>query len=130
MGRSVAHLLLDADEVARQQKIQDLPTSVAQRLEAERPPVQQRIEWCVSLAFVNECFAGTEAKRALFQRLHKAYFVGAVGREQRKLPEWALVAGDFLHGTAFLLRDGACATQNMSFYTNGNSGGDYIALDD
>lgn len=58
MRRRVAYLLLHADEVARQQKVQDLPAAIAQGLEAERPAAQQRVQRCVGLTFVNDGAVG------------------------------------------------------------------------
>ena len=63
--------LLHADEIAGEQKIQNLPAAVAERLEAECPTAQQRVQRRVGLAFVDQRFAGTQAPFAALQRLHE-----------------------------------------------------------
>ena len=52
MGSSVAHLLLNTNEITGERKL-DLPSSVAERLVAEGPALQQRVQRRVGLAFVN-----------------------------------------------------------------------------
>ena len=81
MCRRIAHLRLHADKVARQQKIQNLPASVAQGLEAERPAIQQGVQRRVGLALVDQGGAGTHLQLAAFQPLHRFELFFAVGKE-------------------------------------------------
>jgi hypothetical protein len=54
MCRGIAHLLLHADEVAREQETQDLSATIAQGLVAKGPAPQQRVERGIGLALMDQ----------------------------------------------------------------------------
>jgi hypothetical protein len=88
MRRRVPHLLLDADEVARQQEIQDLPAPVAQGLEPKRPAAQQGVERRIGLALADQCRTCAQMQFAAFKRLHQFNLILAVRQEQGQGAQW------------------------------------------
>ena len=92
VGCGVAHLLLHAHEITRQQKGQDLAPTVAQGLVAKRPALQQGVERRIGLPFVDQGLARFHAQGAALERLHQLQLFGRVVNEQRQGPQWAFGA--------------------------------------
>ena len=92
MHGTVAELLLQADQVARQQKIEDLATPVAQRLVAKSPAGIQREYLAVGVLFVNQGVACGQHPGAAAKRLNERQFIGRNGREGTGLTQAARAA--------------------------------------
>ncbi len=97
MGGGIAHFLLHANEVARQQKGQDLPASVAQGLETERPACAQGEQRRIGLPLVDQGVARHHGHLAPLQGLHQVQFLGRVVEKQRELPQRAVSAANVGH---------------------------------
>ena len=98
VGGGVAHLLLDADEVAGQEKAEDLPAPVAERLVAKGPALQKRVERRVGLALVNQGLAGPQMPLAALERLHELKFIARGFMEQLQRPQRTVAAGGLAIG--------------------------------
>ena len=99
VGADLAHLLLNADEVARQQEVQDLAPAVAQGLVPERPAREEGVQRRVALAFGDHRFAGPEPCQALLETLDEGDLRIGVRREERVRAQRTVLAGDVVvHG--------------------------------
>jgi hypothetical protein len=61
------HLLLQADEVTRQQHVEDLAPAVGQCLVAVGPAAEQRVQAAVAVAFADQVGAGVELDLGLLE---------------------------------------------------------------
>jgi len=95
--RGVAHLLLHADEVARQQEVQDLAPAIAERFVAKRPAAQRRVERRVGLAFVDDAAVGLHHDLFALERFDQRHFGRRVFVEQRQRTQRAGLAGHEFH---------------------------------
>ena len=76
--------MLHADEVPRQQEVQNLPAAVAQGLEAVAPALQKRVQAGVGLAFMDQGVAFLQHEFAPLEVLHQRQLFFAVRNEQRQ----------------------------------------------
>src|SRR3569623_1917653 len=94
--RGLTQLMLQADEVAWQEKIEYLTPSVVQGAIAEGPARQQRIKRAAGIAFAHDSVAGPYLHLALPDGLNKFDFLRAIGGKGAALAQGTVGAGDLL----------------------------------
>ena len=103
VGRRLAHLLLHADEIAGQQKAQDLAAAIAERFVTKGPARQQGVERRIGLAFMNQGGVSSQAALVLLERLHQCQFFIVVRQKQRQRAQRAVGAIDVRHEHSFVV---------------------------
>ena len=127
VGCGIAHFLLHADEVARQQKRQDLPPTIAQGFVAKGPAAAQGEQRGIGLPFKDQGFACAQLDFAALEGLHQRQLVTALFDKQGQWPQGAGAAPDFIHGFSFGDCGGWREKQAMSFDTLSRCQHPYIA---
>ena len=97
MGGGIAHFLLHANEIARQQKGQDLPAAVTQGLETKRPARAQGEQRRIGLPLMDQGVTRHHGHLAPLQRLHQVQLLGGVVQKQGKWPQRAVRAANVGH---------------------------------
>jgi len=100
MQCSSKHGRLQADQIARKQKVQNLSAAVRKRLKPKRPRGIQCVDFRILIAGTNNLGAGRQRDVVAFDRGDRAEFVGADRLEQAARAQFAFEAAH-LHAVRF-----------------------------